>query len=174
MRESCQSNLLIHYIKVGHPELVSSLTKAGNGDWGHSLAVVDMLSTQEVGNKPPARCTHTRLYGRDSCSCVSGEPSLSTSPWFHSCNSLHEGKILRSWGPPPWLQGLSPPPLIDGHLGQRCSGLLSPGTALLSNLGSPVLWVLLSFPPHSNFYAWLYFCLSGLTHRKQSLHPRSI
>lgn len=111
------------------------MTKAGNGDWGHSLVVVDMLNTQEVRSNPPPWCTHTKLYGRDLCACASVENHLYL-PHHRSTAATHlmKGKILRSWGPLPWLQGLSPPPLIDGHLGQRCSGLLSPGTALLGQV----------------------------------------
>lgn len=137
-------------IKVRHPELVSSLTMVGNGDWDHSLGVVDMLSPKGVG------CTHRKLYGRD----VHARASAANHLHVANCGPTAAthftmGKILRSRGPPPWFQSLSPPPLIIGHLGQRCCGLLSPGTALLSNPAGPVLWFLQSFSPHSNFYAWL-------------------
>lgn len=118
-------------VKVRHPELVSSLTMVGHGKWGHSLVVVAMLSSKEVG----CAHTHTALRERRKRLCV----SVNHLHLAHcaSTAATHDGKISRSRGPPPWLQGLSPPPLRNGHLGQRRSGFLSPGTALLSHPGGP-------------------------------------
>lgn len=120
-----------------HPELVSSLTKARTGDGACSLVVVDVLSTQEVRSNPQPRCTHSELYGRDLCASVVNHLHLAHCGPNTPTHSTVGTMSLRSRAPPPLLQVLSPPPLTDGHLGQRWSGLLSPRTALQSNPAGP-------------------------------------
>lgn len=117
--------------------MVSSLRKAGNGDGAQSLVVVDMLSMQEVGSKPQPECTLAELYGTDLCASAVNHLHLAHCGSTAGTHSTTGTISLGSQAPPPWLQGLFPPPLIDGHLGQRWSGLLSPRTALPSNPGGP-------------------------------------
>lgn len=105
----------------------------GTKPGGHTTAC------RRPGQSPGHMHTHKALQEGNMYSCISGDPSPSRGPKrFHSYFSLYNGKhLLKVSCPTTLAPELSPPPLIDGHLGQRWSGLLSPRTALLGSPGGP-------------------------------------